>query len=146
MLSSPGTWFGELLLPVAPLALEYPCCCSRTSMGTAWDGKTGRSNSIPAFTALTPLLKLFTCTKPAQLSSLGSGNPCHQTQRAEGWSNISVMGLGGGKETPVLWGALLGQGDEPWHGARVPPRTGPPSSPCIRAKVTSPKAFPSLEP
>lgn len=45
MLSKPVTWFGELLLPVAPLALEYHCCCSRTSTDTLWDGKSGRATA-----------------------------------------------------------------------------------------------------
>lgn len=54
----------------------------------------------------------------------------------KGWSNISAMGLVGGKETPVLGDALTPDPTTPQD---------PPSSPCIRATVTTSEAFPSLQ-
>lgn len=95
MLSSPELGLGSccspwLLLPWRTLLLQ------QDQHGHSMGWEDWQSNGIPAFTAPMPLLKLFTCTKPTQLSPLVIlvTKPSGQ----KGWSNISAMGLGRGKE------------------------------------------------
>lgn len=107
--------------------------------GMGWED--WQSNGIPAFTAPMSLLKFFICTKTARLSSLNSGNSCHQIKGAEGMEQHLCYGAGGGKETPVLGDALVGQGDESWQRAGVPLHHRTPQLPMHEGHSDHPKGI-----
>lgn len=132
--------------PRGSSCLGVPLLLQQNQHGHSVGWEDWQEQQHPSFYSPHTTSKAFYMHKTSSAFIPGLWQSLSPNPTGRGMEQHLVMGLGGGKETPVLWGALLGQGDEPWHGARVPPRTGPPSSPCIRAKVTSPKAFPFLQP